>query len=116
MDAGHVLRVKVALVVLSWVTYVNSGVVLSGKITFSSQFIEVDLHVVFEKPGFFETPAADLTAVLERVLVLPHVTLQEPGLAEGLATHLAGELSDGLLLVAGARRRLLSRAGIGGNV
>lgn len=80
---------------------------LGREITLSSQLIEVDLHVVLEKPGFFETTATDLTAVLKGVLVFPHVTLQEPGLAEGLAAHLAGEFASGLLLVTGPHRRPL---------
>lgn len=80
---------------------------LSREITLGSQLIEVDFHVVLEKPGFFESTSTDLTTVLKRVLVFPHVALQEPGLAEGLSAHLAGELTNGLLLVTGPHRRLL---------
>lgn len=110
VNAGDVLRVEVALMVLCQVTHVNRGVVLSREIALGSQLVEVDLHVVLEKPGFFETAATDLAAVLKRVLVFPHVTLQKPGLAEGLAAHLAGEFTNGLLLVAGPHRGLLPRA------
>lgn len=83
---------------------------LSREITLSSELIEMDLHVVLEKPGFFETTATDLTAVLKRVLVFPHVTLQKPGLAEGLATHLTGEFTSGLPLLTRPCGRLLSQA------
>lgn len=108
VNAGDVLRVEVALMLLRQVTH--GGVVLSGEITgrLSCQLIEVDLHVVLEKPGFFESTATDLTAVLKRVLVFPHVTFQEPRLAEGLATHLAGEFTDGLPLVTSPHRGPLS--------
>lgn len=99
VNAGDVLRVEAALAVLCQVSHAVRGVVLSWEIMLSSQLVEVDLHVVLEKPGFFESTATDLTAVLKRVLVFPHVTLQEPGLAEGLATHLAGEFTSGLPLV-----------------
>lgn len=81
---------------------------LSGEIALCSQLIEVDLHVVLEKPGLFETTATDLAAVFERVLVFPHVALEEPGLAEGLTAHLAGEFTDRLPLVAGPRGLFLS--------
>jgi len=107
VDAGDVLRVQVALVVLCQVLHVHGGLVFSREVTLGSQLIEVDLHVVLEKPGFLETTAADLTAVLKGVLVFPHVTLQEPGLAERLAAHLAGEFASGPLLVTGPHGGLL---------
>lgn len=89
---------------------------ISEDATLGSQLVEVDFHVVLEKPGLLETAAADLTAVLERVLVLPHVALQEPGLAEGLAAHLTGEFADGLPLIGVSRRRFLARTRIGSDV
>lgn len=107
VNAGDVLRAAAALIVMCQCTHVIRGVVLHREIMLSSQLIEVDLHVVLEKPGFFESTATDLTAVLKRVLVFPHVTLQEPGLAEGLATHLAGKFTDGLPLVTGSHHGLL---------
>lgn len=65
VNAGDVLGVEVALMLLRQVTH--GGVMLSGEIIgrLSCQFIEVDLHVVLEKPGFFESTATDLTAVLK---------------------------------------------------
>lgn len=103
VNTGDVLRVEAGLMVLCQTTHAVTGVVLSRDIMLSSQLIEVNLHVVLEKPGFFEPTATDLAAVLERILVFPHVALQEPGLAEGLATHLTGELSHWFSLVSNPR-------------
>lgn len=67
----------------------------------------MDLHVILKKPWFFKASAADLTAVLKRILVFSHVAFQKPGLAKSLSAHLAREFASGFSLVVSPYRGCL---------